>query len=29
MLLTGASHMLPYEKDDELVEVVTDFLLVQ
>ena len=29
ILLTGASHMLPYEKDDELVEVVTDFLLVQ
>ena len=29
ILMTGASHMLPYEKDDELVEVVTDFLLVQ
>jgi pimeloyl-ACP methyl ester carboxylesterase len=29
MVLTGASHMLPYEKDDEFVEVVTDFLLVQ
>jgi pimeloyl-ACP methyl ester carboxylesterase len=28
-LLTGASHMLPFEKDDELVELVTDFLLVQ
>jgi pimeloyl-ACP methyl ester carboxylesterase len=28
-LFTGASHMLPFEKDDELVEVVTDFLLVQ
>ena len=29
ILMTGAGHMLPYEKDDELVEVVTDFLLVQ
>jgi pimeloyl-ACP methyl ester carboxylesterase len=29
ILLTGASHMLPFEKDEELVEVVTDFLLVQ
>jgi pimeloyl-ACP methyl ester carboxylesterase len=29
ILVTGASHMLPYEKDDELVDVVTDFLLVQ
>ena len=28
-LLTGAGHMLPFEKGDELVEVVTDFLLVQ
>ena len=28
-LFTGASHMLPFEKNDELVEVVTDFLLVQ
>jgi pimeloyl-ACP methyl ester carboxylesterase len=28
-LFTGASHMLPFEKDDELVEVLTDFLLVQ
>jgi pimeloyl-ACP methyl ester carboxylesterase len=28
-LFTGAGHMLPFEKDDELVEVVTDFLLVQ
>jgi pimeloyl-ACP methyl ester carboxylesterase len=29
MLLTGASHMLPYERDDEFVAAVTDFLLVQ
>jgi pimeloyl-ACP methyl ester carboxylesterase len=28
-LLTGAGHMLPFEKGDELVEVVTDFLLAQ
>ena len=28
-LFTGASHMLPFEKDHEFVEVVTDFLLVQ
>jgi pimeloyl-ACP methyl ester carboxylesterase len=28
-LFAGASHMLPFEKDDELVEVLTDFLLVQ
>jgi pimeloyl-ACP methyl ester carboxylesterase len=28
-LLTEASHMLPFEKGDEFVEVVTDFLLVQ
>jgi pimeloyl-ACP methyl ester carboxylesterase len=28
-LVTGASHMLPYEKEDEFVELVTDFLLVQ
>jgi pimeloyl-ACP methyl ester carboxylesterase len=28
-LFTGASHMLPFEKGDELVEVVTDFLLVR
>jgi pimeloyl-ACP methyl ester carboxylesterase len=25
----GASHMLPFEKTDEFIEVVTDFLLVQ
>jgi pimeloyl-ACP methyl ester carboxylesterase len=29
ILLAGASHMLAFEKSDELVEVVTDFLLVQ
>src|SRR5262245_7430672 len=28
-LFTGASHMLPYEKEDEFIEIVTDFLLVQ
>jgi pimeloyl-ACP methyl ester carboxylesterase len=28
-VFTGASHMLPFEKVDECVEVVTDFLLVQ
>lgn len=28
-LFKDASHMLPFEKADELVEVVTDFLLVQ
>jgi pimeloyl-ACP methyl ester carboxylesterase len=28
-LFSGASHMLPFEKDDAFVEVVTDFLLVQ
>ena len=25
----GASHMLPFEKTDECIEMVTDFLLVQ
>jgi pimeloyl-ACP methyl ester carboxylesterase len=28
-VFTAAGHMLPYEQDDDLVEVVTDFLLVQ
>jgi pimeloyl-ACP methyl ester carboxylesterase len=28
-IFTGASHMLPFEKTDECIEVVTDFLLVQ
>jgi pimeloyl-ACP methyl ester carboxylesterase len=28
-LVKGASHMLPFEKSDEFVEVVTDFLLIQ
>lgn len=26
---TGASHMLPFEKTDECIEVMTDFLLLQ
>jgi pimeloyl-ACP methyl ester carboxylesterase len=29
ILCTGAGHMLPFEKTDEVVEAVTDFLLVQ
>jgi pimeloyl-ACP methyl ester carboxylesterase len=29
MLFNEASHMLPFEKTDEFVEVVTDFLLIQ
>jgi pimeloyl-ACP methyl ester carboxylesterase len=28
-VLKGASHMLPFEKSDDFVEVVTDFLLIQ
>jgi pimeloyl-ACP methyl ester carboxylesterase len=28
-VFSGASHMLPFEKSDEFVAVVTDFLLVQ
>jgi pimeloyl-ACP methyl ester carboxylesterase len=28
-VLSGASHMLPYEQDEEFVQAVTDFLLLQ
>jgi pimeloyl-ACP methyl ester carboxylesterase len=28
-VFNGASHMLPFEKTDEFIDVVTDFLMVQ